>query len=65
METRYKMLTKTHPELAEKLMLEAQKDVEDKVKMYEQWLHKIQVVKNNSRGGLQNQAHPLLIRKLK
>jgi pyruvate-ferredoxin/flavodoxin oxidoreductase len=35
METRYKMLTKTHPELAEKLMLEAQKDVEDKVKMYE------------------------------
>jgi pyruvate-ferredoxin/flavodoxin oxidoreductase len=35
METRYKMLTKTHPELAEKLMVEAQKDVEDKVRMYE------------------------------
>jgi pyruvate-ferredoxin/flavodoxin oxidoreductase len=34
-ETRYKMLTKTHPELAEKLMLEAQKEVEEKVKAYE------------------------------
>jgi pyruvate-ferredoxin/flavodoxin oxidoreductase len=35
METRYKMLTKTHPEMAERLMVEAQKDVEEKVKMYE------------------------------
>jgi pyruvate-ferredoxin/flavodoxin oxidoreductase len=36
METRYKMLTKTHPEEAKKLMEEAQKDVEDKWKLYEQ-----------------------------
>jgi pyruvate-ferredoxin/flavodoxin oxidoreductase len=36
METRYKMLTKTHPDLAKKLMDEAQKDVEDRWKMYEQ-----------------------------
>jgi pyruvate-ferredoxin/flavodoxin oxidoreductase len=36
METRYKMLTKSHPELAEKLMQEAQKDVIDKWKVYEQ-----------------------------
>ena len=35
METRYKMLTKTHPDLAEKLMAEAQQDVENKVKAYE------------------------------
>jgi pyruvate-ferredoxin/flavodoxin oxidoreductase len=35
METRYKMLTKTHPERAEKLMEEAQKDVEEKWKTYE------------------------------
>jgi len=35
LETRYKMLTKTHPDIAEKLMNEAQKDVEVKVKMYE------------------------------
>jgi pyruvate-ferredoxin/flavodoxin oxidoreductase len=36
METRYKMLTKTHPDLAKKLMDEAQKDVEERWKMYEQ-----------------------------
>jgi len=35
METRYKMLTKTHPERAEKLLEEAQKDVVDKWKTYE------------------------------
>lgn len=35
METRYKMLTKSHPELAAKLMEEAQKDVESRWKMYE------------------------------
>lgn len=35
METRYKMLTKTHPAIAEQLMIEAQKDVEQKVKAYE------------------------------
>ena len=29
------MLTKTHPELAEKLMAEAQQDVESKVRAYE------------------------------
>lgn len=36
METRYKMLTKTHPDLAKKLIVEAQKDVEEKWKLYEQ-----------------------------
>lgn len=36
LETRYKMLTKSHPELAEKLMQEAQKDVTDRFHMYEQ-----------------------------
>ncbi|OGU76872.1 MAG: pyruvate:ferredoxin (flavodoxin) oxidoreductase [Ignavibacteria bacterium RBG_16_34_14] len=36
METRYKMLTKTHPDRAKKLMEEAQKDVEERWKMYEQ-----------------------------
>jgi len=36
METRYKMLTKTHPDLAKKLMEEAQNDVNEKWKMYEQ-----------------------------
>jgi pyruvate-ferredoxin/flavodoxin oxidoreductase len=36
METRYKMLTKTHPELAKKLMDEAQKDVEDRWNTYQQ-----------------------------
>ncbi len=36
METRYKMLTKSHPEDAAKLMELAQKDVEDKWKVYEQ-----------------------------
>ena len=36
METRYKMLTKTHPDLAKKLMEEAQKDVNERWKMYEQ-----------------------------
>jgi len=36
METRYKMLTKTHPEIAKKLMEEAQNDVNVKWKMYEQ-----------------------------
>jgi pyruvate-ferredoxin/flavodoxin oxidoreductase len=35
METRYKMLTKSQPEVAEKLMVEAQKDVETRWKMYE------------------------------
>ena len=35
-ETRYKMLTKSQPETAEKLMVEAQKDVETRWKMYEQ-----------------------------
>ncbi len=35
METRYKMLTKTHPERAEKLIEEAQKDVVEKWKTYE------------------------------
>ena len=36
LETRYKMLTKSHPEEAAKLMEEAQKDVQDKWKFYEQ-----------------------------
>ncbi len=36
METRYKMLTKSHPEEAARLMEEAQKDVVDKWKTYEQ-----------------------------
>lgn len=36
METRYKMLTKTHPELANKLMEEAQQDVNNRWKMYEE-----------------------------
>jgi pyruvate-ferredoxin/flavodoxin oxidoreductase len=36
METRYKMLTKSHPKEAAKLMEEAQKDVVDKWKTYEQ-----------------------------
>ncbi len=36
METRYKMLTKTHPDLAKKLMAEAQNDVNERWKMYEQ-----------------------------
>ena len=35
METRYKMLTKTHPELAEELMTEAQEDVVKRWKQYE------------------------------
>jgi pyruvate-ferredoxin/flavodoxin oxidoreductase len=35
METRYKMLTKSHPELAEKLMKEAQEDVVSTWKDYE------------------------------
>jgi len=35
METRYKMLTKSHPELAEKLMKEAQEDVVTTWKEYE------------------------------
>jgi pyruvate-ferredoxin/flavodoxin oxidoreductase len=34
-ETRYKMLVKSHPEEAEKLMVEAQKDVTEKWKQYE------------------------------
>jgi pyruvate-ferredoxin/flavodoxin oxidoreductase len=36
METRYKMLVKSHPEAAEKLMEEAQQDVNEKWKQYEQ-----------------------------
>ena len=36
METRYKMLTKSHPERAKELMKEAQKDVNEKWNMYEQ-----------------------------
>jgi len=36
METRYKMLTKTHPDRAKELMKEAQNDVNEKWKMYEQ-----------------------------
>ncbi len=36
METRYKMLTKTHPERAKELMKEAQNDVNEKWKIYEQ-----------------------------
>ena len=36
METRYKMLTKTHPEMAADLLKKAQKDVVDRWKMYEQ-----------------------------
>ena len=35
METRYKMLTKTHPQRAEELMKEAQKDVNEKWQEYE------------------------------
>jgi len=35
METRYKMLTKTHPDRAEQLLKEAQKDVDDRWKTYE------------------------------
>ena len=35
METRYKMLTKTHPDRAEQLLKEAQKDVVDRWKTYE------------------------------
>jgi len=36
METRYKMLLKSQPERAKKLMIEAQKDVNEKWNMYEQ-----------------------------
>ncbi|MCE1188758.1 MAG: pyruvate:ferredoxin (flavodoxin) oxidoreductase [Ignavibacteria bacterium] len=36
LETRYKMLTKSHPEMAARLIEEAQKDVTDRYKMYEQ-----------------------------
>lgn len=36
METRYKMLTKSHPERAKQLMIEAQNDVNEKWNMYEQ-----------------------------
>ncbi|HUX94060.1 MAG TPA: hypothetical protein VMV36_09630, partial [Ignavibacteriaceae bacterium] len=36
METRYKMLTKSDPEEAEKLIVQAQQDVLDKWKVYEQ-----------------------------
>ena len=36
METRYKMLTKTHPDHAKKLMDEAQNDVNERWKLYEQ-----------------------------
>lgn len=36
METRYKMLTKAHPELAKKLIQEAQEDVYERWKIYEQ-----------------------------
>lgn len=36
METRYKMLTISHPELAEKLMQEAQQDVENRWQQYEE-----------------------------
>ncbi|MBU2445650.1 MAG: pyruvate:ferredoxin (flavodoxin) oxidoreductase, partial [Bacteroidetes bacterium] len=36
METRYKMLTISHPERAEKLMQEAQKDVENRWQQYEE-----------------------------
>ncbi len=35
METRYKMLTKTHPEIAADLLIKAQKDVVDRWKQYE------------------------------
>ncbi len=35
METRYKMLTKSHPDLAEKLMIEAQEDVTNRWNTYE------------------------------
>ena len=35
METRYKMLTKTHPDMAADLLIKAQKDVVDRWKMYE------------------------------
>jgi pyruvate-ferredoxin/flavodoxin oxidoreductase len=36
METRYKMLTKTHPDHAKQLMEEAQKDVKERWRIYEQ-----------------------------
>jgi len=36
METRYKMLTKSHPERAKQLMIEAQNDVNEKWNMYQQ-----------------------------
>jgi pyruvate-ferredoxin/flavodoxin oxidoreductase len=36
LETRYKMLTKSHPDLAAKLLLEAQADTDSKWKVYEQ-----------------------------
>jgi pyruvate-ferredoxin/flavodoxin oxidoreductase len=36
LETRYKMLTKSNPEVAEKLMVEAQVDVTNRYKQYEQ-----------------------------
>jgi pyruvate-ferredoxin/flavodoxin oxidoreductase len=36
LETRYKMLTKSHPDIAAKLLLEAQSDTETKWKAYEQ-----------------------------
>ena len=35
METRYKMLTKSHPKIADKLIIEAQEDVTNKWKEYE------------------------------
>jgi pyruvate-ferredoxin/flavodoxin oxidoreductase len=36
LETRYKMLTKTHPQIAKELMEEAQQDVNERWKIYEQ-----------------------------
>jgi len=35
METRYKILNKTHPEIAADLLIKAQKDVVDRWKQYE------------------------------
>ena len=39
METRYKMLTKSHPERAEELMKEAQEDVNERWQEYERLIN--------------------------
>ncbi|RPI19102.1 MAG: pyruvate:ferredoxin (flavodoxin) oxidoreductase [Ignavibacteriae bacterium] len=50
METRYKMLTKSHPEEAEKLMKLAQEDVNGRWKMYEGLVEEYEKISKNGNG---------------